>query len=141
MPVAGGPPRKVVEADSPVWLDERRLIVVIERDDRYRLALVSLDDSWPQQLIRSSGELDELGDEGDAAVSPDRKEVAFTFRPRADLNRTEIRVVSVETGEARALTGAEGVHDHEPAWAPDGSAIAFTAQRRRVAECGRYAQR
>ena len=45
VPVAGGPPRKLVEADSPVWLDERRLIVVIERDDRYRLALVSLDDS------------------------------------------------------------------------------------------------
>ena len=38
VPVAGGPPRKLVEADSPVWLDERRLIVVIERDDRYRLA-------------------------------------------------------------------------------------------------------
>ncbi len=129
VPVAGGPPRKLVEADSPVWLDERRLIVVIERDDRYRLALVSLDDTWPQQLVRSSGELDERGDEGDAAVSPDRKEVAFTFRPRTDLNRTEIRVVSLETGEARALTGAEGVHDHEPVWAPDGSAIAFTAQR------------
>jgi dipeptidyl aminopeptidase/acylaminoacyl peptidase len=129
VPTAGGPPRKLGEADSPVWLDERRLVVVIEREDRYRLALVSLDDPWPQPLVRSSGDLDERGDEGDARVSPDGAEVAFTFRPRADLNRTEIRVVTVETGEARALTGGDGVHDYEPAWAPDGSAIAFTAQR------------
>jgi dipeptidyl aminopeptidase/acylaminoacyl peptidase len=129
VPAAGGPPRRLVEADGPVWLDDRRLVVTIERDDRYRLALVDLDDPWPQPLVPSAGDLDGRGDEGDAAVSPDRTEVAFTFRPRADLNRTEIRIVSVETGEARALTGAPGVHDREPAWSPDGSALAFTAQR------------
>jgi dipeptidyl aminopeptidase/acylaminoacyl peptidase len=129
VPTAGGPPRKLVEADSPVWLDERRLIVTIDRDDRYRLALVELDDPWPQPLVRSFPGLDERGDEGNAVVSPDGREVAFTFRPRADLNRTEIRVADIETGETRALTGAPGVHDREPAWAPDGSALAFTAQR------------
>lgn len=125
----GGPPRKLVEADSPVWLDEHKLIVTIDRDDRYRLALVELDDPWPQPLVRSSPGLDERGDEGNAVVSRDAREVAFTFRPRADLNRTEIRVVSVERGEARALCGAPGVHDREPRWAPDGRALAFTAQR------------
>jgi dipeptidyl aminopeptidase/acylaminoacyl peptidase len=129
VPAAGGPPRKLVEADSPVWLDDCTLVVTIERDDRYRLATVDLDDPWPRPLVRSSGDLDSRGDEGQAAVSPDRTAVAFSFHPRTDLNRTEIRVVSVETGRARALTGAPGVHDHEPAWAPDGSVIAFTAQR------------
>ena len=129
VPTSGGPPRRLVEADSPVWVDDGRLVVVVERDDRYRLALVSLDDAWLQPLVRSSPELDGQGDEGDAKVSPDGTEVAFTFRPRADLNRTEIRIVAVESGEARALTGAPGVHDHEPAWAPDGSVLAFTAQR------------
>ena len=126
---AGGPPSKLLEADSPVWLDDDRLVVTIDRDDRYRLAIVALEDPWPRPLVRSSPGLDGRGDEGDAAVSPDLRQVAYTFRPRADLNRTEIRVVSVETGEARALTGAPGVHDREPAWAPDGSALAFSAQR------------
>jgi dipeptidyl aminopeptidase/acylaminoacyl peptidase len=129
VPTAGGPPRKLVEADSPVWLDESTLVVTIDRDDQYRLAVVAVDDPWPQPLVRSSPGLEERGDEGDAAVSPDRRQVAFTFRPRADLNRTEIRVADVDTGETRALTGAAGVHDREPTWAPDGNAVAFTAQR------------
>ena len=128
-PTTGGPPRKLVEGGSPVWLDGGTLIITVERDDRHRLAVVALDDPWPQPLVRPSAGLDERGDEGDAAVSPDGREVAFTFRPRGDLNRTEIRVADVDSGEARALTGASGLHDREPTWAPDGSAIAFTAQR------------
>src|SRR5207244_818381 len=53
----------------------------------------------------------------------------FSFHPRADLNRTEIRVVDVETGAARALTGAASTHDREPAWSPDSRQVAFPAQR------------
>ena len=34
--------------------------------------------------------------------------------------------MDVESGETRALTGAPGVHDHEPVWSPDGATIAFT---------------
>jgi dipeptidyl aminopeptidase/acylaminoacyl peptidase len=49
--------------------------------------------------------------------------------PRGDLNRSEIRVASIETGEVRALTGTPRMHDTEPAWAPDGSTIAYASER------------
>ena len=47
---AGGPPRKLVEAGSPVWLGDDRLVVSVERDDTSRLAVVDVDDAWPQPL-------------------------------------------------------------------------------------------
>ncbi len=126
---AGGPPRKLIGAGSSVWLDSDRLLVVIDRDDCSRLAIVSTVDPWPQPLVRASAGLDANGDEAVAAVSPDGRHVAFSFHPRSDLNRTEIRVVDVETGTARALTGAAATHDRGPAWSPDGTTVAFVAQR------------
>ena len=125
----GGPPRKLVEAGSPVWLDAGRLLVGVDRDDCSKLAVVSSEDAWPQPLIRAAAGLDVRGDEGAAVVSPDGRHVTFSFHPRADLNRTEIRVVDVETGIVRALTGAPATHDREPTWSPDGRLIAFVAQR------------
>ncbi len=129
VPAAGGPPRKLVEASAPIWLGSDRLVVTVERDERSTLALVSVADAWPRRLVASGGGLDLRGDQGEAVVSPDLRRVAFSFAPRDDLNRTEIRVVDVETGIVRALTGAPGIHDHGPVWSPDGTRIAFTAQR------------
>jgi dipeptidyl aminopeptidase/acylaminoacyl peptidase len=129
VPASGGPPRKLVEGGSPHWLGNERLVVSVDRDDRSRLAVVAVDEAWPQPLVHGGSDLDLVGDEVSAAVSPDLREVAFTFFPRADLNRSEIRVVAVETGAVRALTGAPGIHDGEPTWSPDGARIAFTAQR------------
>jgi len=129
VPVDGGPPRKLVEAGSPVWFGDDRLVVTVERDERSRLAVVAVDGAWPQPLVRSGNGLDLVGDESYAAVSPDLARVAYAFSPRADLNRTEIRVVDVLTGDARAVTGAPSVHDGEPAWSPDGASLVFIAQR------------
>jgi len=128
-PTAGGPPRKLVEASTPVWLGDDQLVVVVERDESSQLAIVAVTDAWPQRLVRKGEGLDLHGDEGQAAASPDLSRVAFAFSPRADLNRTEIRMVDIDTGAARALTGTAGVHDRGPVWSPDGTTIAFTAQR------------
>ena len=105
---AGGPAREVVTGGSPVWLGDDRLVVSVDRETRSRLAVVSLDDPWPQPLVRAAPGLDANGDEGDATVAPGGQTVAYRFRSHTDLTRSEIRVVDVTTGEARALTGAAG---------------------------------
>jgi dipeptidyl aminopeptidase/acylaminoacyl peptidase len=129
VPTAGGPPRKLVKGGSPVWIDSDRLVVTVERADTTRLAVVDAADAWPRRLATAHGEIDEHGDEGEAAVSPDGREVAYTFTPRADLNRSEIRVASLDTGEVRALTGTPRMHDNAPAWSPDGAVIAYASER------------
>ena len=128
VPSSGGAPRRLVEAGSPVWLDDGRLIVTVERDEQARLAVVEVADPWPRPLVRGASGLVLQGDDGEAAVAPDGRTVAYSFRHRADLNRTDIRVVDVESGEARGLTGAAGTRDTEPVWSPDGT-LAFSAQR------------
>jgi dipeptidyl aminopeptidase/acylaminoacyl peptidase len=129
VPTAGGPPRKLVEGSSPVWIDDARLVIAVERDDTTRLAVVDADDPWPRRLAVEHAELDAYGDEGEAAVSPDRSQVAYTFAPRGDLNRSEIRVAALDTGEVRALTGTPRMHDATPAWSPDGQTVAYLSER------------
>jgi dipeptidyl aminopeptidase/acylaminoacyl peptidase len=125
----GGPPRRLLEGGDPVWLDDARLVVSCERDDTSRLALVDVVDPWPRRLAAEHGDLDDVGDEGQAAVSPDGSLVAYTFSARSDLSRSEIRVASVATGEVRALSGTPSTHDRSPQWSPDGATIVFASER------------
>ncbi len=75
------------------------------------------------------GDLEQHGDEWGAAVSPDGTEVAYVFTPRADLNRSEIRVADLATGAVRALTGTPRMQDRAPAWSPDGATLAYVSER------------
>ena len=129
VPTSGGAPHEVCVGGSPAWLGDDRLVIAVDRETRSRLTIVSLDDPWPQPLARTAVGLDRNGDEGAAVVSPGGSSVAFRFRSHSDLTRSEIRVVDVATGALRALTGAPGIEEAEPAWSPDGSQLAFTAQR------------
>jgi dipeptidyl aminopeptidase/acylaminoacyl peptidase len=129
VPISGGPPRDLLEGSSPVWIDDARLVVSVERKRSTRLAVVDVHDPWPRRLVTPQSDLDDHGDESEAAVSPERREVAYTFTPRGDLNRSEIRVVDVDTGATRALTGTERMHDRGPTWSPDGSTIAYQSER------------
>ena len=132
VPAAGGAPRKLVEGGSPRWIDDKRLVIDVERDEgrTTRLAVVHVDDPWPRRLAVDHGELDAHGDEGEPEPSPDGTEVAYTFTPRADLSRSsQIRVASVEDGGVRALTGVPDMHDGGPRWSPDGQTIAYASER------------
>ena len=129
VPTAGGPPRRLVEGSSPVWIDNSSLVISVERGDETRLAVVDSANPWPRRLATGHDNLDVRGDEGEATVSPDGREVAYTFTPRADLNRSEIRVAAIDGGAVRALTGTPRMHDREPAWSPDGSSVAYGSER------------
>ena len=132
VPAAGGPPRRLVEGGSPLWIGDGRLLIEVEHDEdrTTRLAVVHIDDPWPRRLATGHGDLDAHGDEGDADVSPDGTAVAYTFTPRADQSRSsEIRVSSIETGEVRRLTGEPDMHDGGARWSPDGARIAYASER------------
>ena len=129
VPTEGGPPRRLVEGASPLWVDNGRLLIAVERDDTTRLAVVDAEDAWPRRLAIHHGQLERYGDEGEPAVSPDRSQVAYTFTPRGDLNRSEIRVANLDTGEVRALTGTPRMHDADAAWSPDGATVAYLSER------------
>ena len=115
VPTAGGPPRKLVEGGSPRWIDDRRLVISVERDEdtTTRLAVVDVDDPWPRRLAVVARRPRRARRRGRAPRShPTGPRWPTRSRPRADLNRSsEIRVATVEGGEVRRLTGVPDMHD------------------------------
>ena len=131
---AGGPPAPLAEvADvawgGPKWISDEALVVPVEDGEYTCLAVVSRSDPTPRPVARDHRDVDPLGDETEAAVAPDGTRIAYTFTPRADLNRSEVRVVDVASGAVRALTGTPLMHDREPTWSPDSTRIAYASER------------
>ncbi|HMT22296.1 MAG TPA: hypothetical protein PKE20_13820, partial [Promineifilum sp.] len=94
-----GLPRAVTDftgaAFSPVWMpDSNGLIVGATRDDSFVLLLTDRDGRWPRALADRSG-----GDNMEAAPSPDGRFIVYTHRPFDDLNRWELRLIEIETGQ------------------------------------------
>ena len=128
VPVDGGPPQHIVEAGSPVWLGNDRLVVSVERDRCDRLTVVSLAEPWPQRLALDHGDLDQHGDEQGALVSPDGRTVAYVFVPHSDYSRYEIRIADITNGSVTALTGTPGIRDYALDWSPDGTTLVIASE-------------
>jgi dipeptidyl aminopeptidase/acylaminoacyl peptidase len=74
-----------------------------------------------------------FGDSSDYAFSPDGAELAFTAEPKEDRARstnTDIWTVPVEGGEPENLTVDNTGADAQPAYSPDGGALAWVSQAR-----------
>jgi dipeptidyl aminopeptidase/acylaminoacyl peptidase len=127
-PVSGGLPKKIsdftAEASDPIWMpDSNRLVVSIVRDEKVQVVLTDRDGSWPRRLV------DAPGDVWNVRPSPDGRFLLFTHRPFDDLNRLDIWLVEVETGQIRELTNTPKLRNWGGIWSPDGSLIAFLSQR------------
>ena len=113
-----------------MWIDDTRLVISVERE-RHHQAGGGVDAAtpgrggWPWPPASSSS----TGTRATAAVRPTAREVAYVFYPRADLNRSEIRVAALDGGEVARAHRHARMHDNEPAWSPDGGQIVYASER------------
>lgn len=106
----------------PVWsADGRSVVFLSDRQNRWDLYRVAVD---------GRGEPARLSDnhrrEDQAELRPDGSLVAFTDR----LGRSDSRILLLDPvrGSVRPLI-EPGQGDHDPAWSPDGGALAFVSRR------------
>lgn len=121
--VGGGKAKKLAEAGSPAWIDDETLLVTVDRDDETRLAVMSVDDSWPVAITPKGQNV------SGGRVVPGGGAAVYLNFPRDDRNASEIWWVDLDTKETRKLTGVPGMHDFDPQVSPDGSALAFVSER------------
>ena len=78
-----GSDQKVVRGSPGAWLDERRMVVIVDVDMRSRLAVVDLEDPIPNELGPEEGQV------ADPIVAADGSVIA-TYYPGSDMNRSDI---------------------------------------------------
>jgi dipeptidyl aminopeptidase/acylaminoacyl peptidase len=121
IPVAGGQARRLVEASSPKWLDDTRIVVGVERDDEDRIALIDLDDPWPVPVTPPGQST------WGWTVAPDRS-VLYVNYPKEDRKASQVwRVVPGE--DPVQMTGLPETRERNPAMSPDATTIAFISER------------
>jgi dipeptidyl aminopeptidase/acylaminoacyl peptidase len=128
VPREGGLPRKITDfataASGPRFMpDSHGLIVSVERHDADQLLLTDIDGCWPRALTT-----DTIGDHWDARPSPEGRFIVYTLRRFDDLNRLDIVLLEIETGQSITLYGRPSTRALSAKWSPDGQWIAFIAQ-------------
>ena len=112
------------DGSSPVWLDERRLVIAVDRgrsrNETTALAVIAVDDPWPTLRLAAGH-----GDRGEAKVSPD----APVSRRRCSTATTSTARASTSPTSPRASTstvaGTPARNVRVPAWSPDGRMLAY----------------
>jgi dipeptidyl aminopeptidase/acylaminoacyl peptidase len=123
-----GLPQKITDftdgAGAPRWMpDSHGLIVTVTRYEADQLVLTDRAGCWPRPLTNSAD-----GDHWDAQPGPDGKFVAFTFRPFDDLNRLDVCLIDMSSGEIRTVYGRPKTRAHDARWSADGQCLAFICQ-------------
>ncbi len=127
-PADGSLPQKISDfaasASTPVWLpDSNQLVVSVERNDQVQLLLTDRNGRWPRQIVQTPG------DAWNARPSPVGRFLLFTHRPFDDMNRLDLWLVELETGQVRELTNTPKLCNWGGIWSPDSRQIAFLSQR------------
>ncbi len=123
VPARGGPTRRLVEGGEPTWIDRQRLLITVDRHRVGRLAVVDVDDPWPQAVGVDGG------DSSSAVVAPDGKQAVFVWFPPDDRQRSDLMALDLGSGTVRSLSGTPGYRLHSPAIDPDGGVVAFVSER------------
>lgn len=128
VPAKGGLPQKLTDftesASSPRWMpDSQHLIVTVERHDADQLVMTDIEGKWPRPLTDSAD-----GDHWDAQPAPDGQSVAYVLRRFDDLNRSDLCLIHLESGQTRTLYGKAKIRVNRPRFSPDGQWIAFTSE-------------
>ncbi len=129
VPASGGIPKKLTDvwtgSWNPRWMpDSASLIVSIDREDVDQLVLTTPDLSQSRMLTSTSE-----GDHWDAQPSPDGKSIAHVLRHFDDINRLDICLLDLATGDKRTIYGQPKTRTWYPRWSPDGNWIAFICQQ------------
>ncbi len=119
----GGPPRTLVEGGSPQWLDDAHLLITVDRDRVSRLCRIAVDDPWPVAMSPADGHA------WAASIAPDRRRIAYVHAPRDDRKRSELRLLDLTDGSVTTLVSDRGFFVGNPAFSPDGRAVAYTSER------------
>jgi dipeptidyl aminopeptidase/acylaminoacyl peptidase len=93
----GGPPRSVCAGSMGSWIDERHLVIAVERQRRSRLAVIDVDDPWPAPIGPTEGDV------GRAQALTDGRVLAG-YWPGDDFSRIDV-VIAAPDGDWTTLVG------------------------------------
>lgn len=107
----GGTPDRIGDASLGAWLDNERLVVIVERNRTTSLAVVHISDPWPQPFGPRDGDVGQVRSIGD-----DR--VIATLWPRDDFSRSDM-ILAQPDGEWTTLVGHPDRRTLDPAISGD----------------------
>lgn len=114
----GGVPRRIREAALGTWLDDERLVVVVEHKRTTRLAVVDVADPWPRPFGPTGGDVTSVHRLADGRI-------AAVFWPKDDFSRSDI-VIAEPDGAWETLVGVEDRRALDPA--PHGDRLAYVLE-------------
>jgi dipeptidyl aminopeptidase/acylaminoacyl peptidase len=131
---SGGVPRMISDftdgAGAPRWMPKsHNLLITTSRAGQTHILMTDREGAWPRPVSSAPGRAGPGGHAYSPHVAPDGRNVVYVHQALDDLNRTDLMISNLETGEVTPLTSTPNRHDITPRWSPDGRRIAFLSDR------------